>query len=210
MHATANTARSARAWAAVVVAALATPLAPLLAQGSFELTPFVGAFVPLSNVMDQNGVEVKHQPNLAGGLRATTGGAGRMRFEGVVAVAGGAVKGTSGSSEPEVEGRVILASVRALWGLGAGGGAAAWHLTTGVGVLSRGAYAYESLDGTTDIGAVVGIGTRARIGDRWSLRIDLEDNISSAEFELGGASSGSTLQNDLMLSVGLVIPLGNR
>lgn len=210
MHTTAKSARRTRAWAVVVAAALTTPPASLQAQDGIELTPFIGAFVPLSNVMEQNGAEVKHQPNLAGGLRMTTGGAGRMRFEGVVAVAGGAVKGTSGLSEPEVEGRVILASVRALWGLGAGGGAAAWHLTTGIGVLSRGAYAYESLDGTTDIGAVIGIGTRARIGDRWSLRIDLEDNISSAEFELGGASSGSKLQNDLMLSVGLAIPLGNR
>jgi hypothetical protein len=203
-------ARSARAWAALVIAALVTPVASLEAQGGFELTPFVGAFVPLSNVMDQNGSEVKHQPNLAGGIRATAGGAGRMRFEGVVAMAGGAVKGTSSGSEPEVEGRVILASVRALWGLGGGSGASMWHLTTGVGILSRGAFAYESLDGTTDIGAVLGIGTRARIGETWSLRIDLEDNISSAEFEFGGASSGSKLQNDLMLSVGLVIPLGSR
>jgi hypothetical protein len=210
MHSTAMSGRIVRTCAAVVIAALAMPLASLDAQGGFELTPFVGAFVPLSDVMDQNDAQVKHQPNVVGGARATMRGSGRMRFEGVLAVAGGKVTGTQGSSEPEVEGRIILASVRALWSLGAGNGAAAWHLTTGLGILSRGSNAYEPLDGTTDIGAVVGIGTRARIGERWSLRVDLEDNISSAEFELGGASSGSKLQNDLMLSVGLVIPLGSR
>lgn len=199
-----------RACAAVVIAALASPLATLEAQGGFELTPFVGAFVPLSNVMDQNDAQVKHKPNVVGGARATLRGTGRMRFEGVLAVAAGAVQGTQGSSEPEVEGRVVLASVRAVWGLGAASGASAWHLTTGLGILSRGSVAYESLDGATDIGAVIGIGTRTKIGERWSLRVDLEDNISSAEFELNGASSGSKLQNDLMLSVGLVIPLGSR
>jgi hypothetical protein len=210
MRFTASGGPGVRACAAVVIAALASPLATLEAQGGVELTPFVGAFVPLSNVMDQNDAQVKHKPNVIGGARATLRGTGRMRLEGVLAVAAGAVQGTQGSSEPEVEGRVVLASVRAVWGLGAASGASGWHLTTGLGILSRGSVAYESLDGATDIGAVIGIGTRTKIGERWSLRVDLEDNISSAEFELNGASSGSKLQNDLMLSVGLVIPLGNR
>lgn len=92
MHSTFGVRRFAVACAIIVAGSLVVAPSLVSAQSGFELTPFLGAFIPLSNVMDQNDAEVKHQPNLAGGLRATLGGAGRMRFEGVLAYAAGAVK----------------------------------------------------------------------------------------------------------------------
>lgn len=200
-----RTGRRAAHWVLATVVLATFVIARADAQQPFELTPFVGAYVPLTNFAEDNGVEAKHQPSAAVGLRATIPSAGRLGFEGVIGVAQGAVEASSSSGEAEVSGRVILASVRALWGLGAPGGARSWHATTGLGVLSRGSDAYAPLEGTTDIGAVVGIGMRTTMG-AWSLRFDLEDNISSATFGDGG----SQLQNDLLLSAGLVIPLGNR
>lgn len=182
-----------------------------VAQRPFELTPTVGVLVPLSNVMSQNNAEVKQQPSLAAGVRASLPSGGRMAIDGVVAVASGETKATQGSSEAEAEGRLLLASVRAVWALGAPAPAGlSWHATTGVGLVSRGSDAYDFLDGTTDIGAVLGVGMRTRVGGTWTLRADIEDHISSAEFEGGGASTGSQLQNDLMISVGLVFRFGNR
>jgi hypothetical protein len=196
----------------VCVWALSAALVPVAAaQRPFELTPTVGVLVPLSNVMSQNNAEVKQQPSLAVGVRASLPSAGRMSIEGVLAVASGTAKATQGSSEAEAEGRLLLASVRAVWALGAPAAAGmSWHATTGVGLVSRGSDAYDFLDGTTDIGAVLGVGMRTRVGTRWTLRADIEDHISSAEFEGGGASSGSQLQNDVMISLGLVFPFGNR
>jgi hypothetical protein len=196
-------ARSASGIAVVVIAALVAP--PADAQRPFELTPFVGAFIPVSTLAEGNGVDAKHQPSLAIGLRGSLPGAGRVGLEGVLGMAAGAVEASGTGSTAEVTGRVILANVRALWSLGTPGDALRWHAITGVGLLARGSDAYAPLEGTTDVAGVVGLGMRTASDGRWTVRIDLEDHISSADF--GG---GSKLQNDLLLSAGLVFSLGAR
>ncbi len=191
--------------AAAVLGALASA-SQADAQRTFELTPFAGTYIPISSLGDEGGTEAKHQPSVALGIRGTFPGAGRVGLEGVIGLAAGAVKATSASQEAEVSGRIVMASVRALWALGTPGESRSWHATTGVGVSSRGSDAYSPFDGTTDIGGIIGIGMRTRVG-RWALRFDLEDNISSVKL---ADDAEAALQNDLMLSVGLVIPLGNR
>ena len=71
-------------------------------------------------------------------------------------------------------------------------------------------------EGLTDFAGVVGIGGTAEAGKTLRMRLDLEDNIYSAQLTFpanpGGAGgpSPSKLQHDLAVVAGLVVPFGGQ
>ena len=63
-----------------------------------------------------------------------------------------------------------------------------------------------AVDGTSDIGANLFLAYLFPMGERMKVRIEIEDYISSAGFEVGTFETDGQLQNDLVLSGGVMIP----
>ena len=107
---------------------------------------------------------------------------------------------------------VFLASLRFLVGVGPSGGPVSWSLMLGPSVLSHGGAAYDSLalhEGTTDIGALLGLSTRIKLGRSVALRLDVEDNLYMGMFsDTAGVRSDRKFQHDLVVSLGVAIPFG--
>ena len=85
----------------------------------------------------------------------------------------------------------------------------AFYVSGGVGIVSRGGDFYEGSKYTSDVAGVLGVGLRYGLGPGWRIRFDVRDYISSflnkdldEALEPAGGT-GSTLQNDIMLTAGV-------
>jgi len=87
----------------------------------------------------------------------------------------------------------------AIWAIHLGGGAA---------VIGRGGDALEGVDGTTDIGGVLNVGVSVDVTPQVAIRLDVEDYLYSAKFEVDGVESESKFQNDLAITGGVTIKVG--
>ena len=76
----------------------------------------------------------------------------------------------------------------------------------GLAYVTRGGTFWEDIDGTSDIGANLFLAYLFPMGERMKVRIEIEDYISSAGFEVGTFETDGQLQNDLVLSGGVMIP----
>ncbi|MEO8453165.1 MAG: hypothetical protein ABI647_25475, partial [Gemmatimonadota bacterium] len=63
------------------------------------------------------------------------------------------------------------------------------------------------LQDKTDVGGVLGGSFGFRLGGRLSLAFILDDYIYKATFDVGPTTTGSKLQNDVRVGMGLRIPL---
>lgn len=193
----------------LAAALLALPMAADAQDAGISIGAFMGAFVPLSDVIATGSWNVKQQVGPAFGGRVVYGLGPRLGMEGVLAIATGDVEG-SGPTSASASGRKLLVSARGRWRVSAPGAALPLYVSGGLGVVSHGGTAYELLDGTTDIGGVLGIGTAIPLRDRMRLRIDLEDYVHSASFSFNGAGSSGRLQNDILLSAGISFTVSDR
>lgn len=107
-------------------------------------------------------------------------------------------------------GRVVTFSGKVLYDLSQSESNVGIHIGAGPAVIARGGELYDEgeFEGTTDVGLVLGAGVRLPIGQRLKLSLELEDFISSVVLSEGGVDSQSQLQNDMMVSFGVSIPLG--
>ena len=105
---------------------------------------------------------------------------------------------------------VILASPRALVSIARAGGAASAYFVFGATVLSHGGETYDDLnitDGTTDVGGLVGVSGRLKVGPSLAVRVDAEDHFYNAKFgNTSGARSGTKWQHDIVVALGVAIP----
>ncbi len=190
----------------------------LAAQGKAEFIPFVGLYLPAGNVVDESGVTLKHNTAFVFGLRLAMQVADRVGVEGSFGYTPSGVTITAaGVGGADTSAHVILASGRVLFGVGPRTGSTSWHVLTGLSVIAHGGDVYDalkagagSLSGATDIGGVVGIGGKFKVGSSIAVRVDVEDNLYSAKFNLGGTNSQSKFQNDIVASMGLVVRLGGK
>ena len=218
---------------AVLCAALggvAMPATLAAGQVAVEVTPVVGLYLPLADMIDQ------YDQSSGIGLRTTQ----RVAF-----TVGGRVgiwlgprlaleaSGTYAASEVHVEvtpigsgteqGSVTTLSLRAVYRLGAPGRRGPrWYLLGGVAVLDRRGDYWDNITaagiatkGLTDASAVLGGGIALAVGGPWALRIEVEDHAYVAEFTFddGVAPPEATerrLQQDLVLSVEMSLRLGGR
>jgi opacity protein-like surface antigen len=173
------------------------------AQG-FSVTPFVGYYAPLSNVIDEDGLELGSQTALTFGGRLGMQTTGPWGFEAALAYTTSGVE----SGGAEVDGNLMLMSVRALRTIGSLGPSGSLHLGAGLAYVMRGGDAWDALDdggveGINDFGGTLGLGARFSLSPMLNLRVDLEDYIYSAKFNDSSTETEGKLQNDLLLSVGL-------
>ncbi|HTR21661.1 MAG TPA: hypothetical protein VMH88_12470 [Gemmatimonadales bacterium] len=188
-----------------------------------EVTPFVGLYLPTSSVIQETAVGLtvsgKHGTTFLFGARLTYWTSPSVGLEASLGYTpssmtfsvdtGGVRVGSADTSA-----HVILGSARVLYKVGPKGGDTDIHLLAGVGFISHGGAAYDLLgqggggiSGTTDIGGVVGASVRFRVSAKLKARVDVEDNLYSAKFNIGGAETTSHFQNDIAVSLGLAIPL---
>ena len=214
-------------WTAVMLGAacilcLATGPERLAAQKHTEFTPFVGMYMPMVDVLDERDVVaagdrrvVRHNSTLVFGGRVGGTVSERVLFEAVFAYASG--KGEVVYTDPSnVETRtepgasVIFGSPRVLLTLGRAGGIVTPYFVFGATVLSHGGEVYDDLnitDGTTDVGGLIGLSGRVKVGPKLSLRVDAEDHFYNAKFgNTSGARSGTKWQYDIVVSLGVGIP----
>ena len=203
--------------AAGLAVLMGMPIA-LAAQAKAEFIPFVGLYLPAASIVDESGVTLKHNTTFVFGLRLGLQVTDRVGVEGSFGYTpSGVTISAAGIGSADTAARVILASGRVLFGVGPRTGSTAWHVLAGLSVVAHGGDAYDllqagagSLSGATDIGMVVGVGGKFKIGSSLAVRVDVEDNLYSAKFNLGGANSQSKFQNDVVASMGLVIRLGGK
>ncbi len=133
----------------------------------------------------------------------------RLALEGAVGYAGSEVSAKAeGFGSTDAEGHILLMSGRAVVGLSPPSRANRLHLLLGLSLVNHGGEAFEDAEGTTDLGAILGAGTRIALTPSIDLRIDLEDYVYVAAFgNSAGDETDSKLQNDFALSLGIAIPL---
>ena len=201
---------------AIVVALIGMTVAaagPACAQGrGVELTPYVGIYVPLANVIDQrttqegDGVifstetQVGHKTGWALGGRLTVWLSERIGAQGSFNYAFSDL-GASRAHVWTAAGRLVyrLAQPNPQFSL---------ELSGGPAVVGRGGEFYDLfVEGTTDVGGVLGVGGRIQLGGV-ALHLDLEDYLYSVQLEISEVVvHDSQFQNDLVFSVGVAIPL---
>jgi hypothetical protein len=182
-----------------------TTATPAAAQGGVELTPWAGVYIPTSNSVGALDQDISRDVSVAGGLRLTFWGSGRLGFE----ATGGYAPAKIGDETINETGNtdLLLASGRLLLALSPVDNSVGFYLAGGPALLTRGSNPFDDDRSSTDIGGVVGLGFRFGGGENSSVgfRIDLEDYLYNGDF--GG---GDDFQNDLVASLGVSIPLGGR
>jgi hypothetical protein len=214
-----------------VAVLLVAPLSAVAGQGKgrFELTPYLGMYAPTADLISLS------DPG-GSGLTFVFSQKSAFSFGGRLGYwisDRAAIEGAFGYTPSDVRlevpsfasialgGTVIQGSARVAYRLNPPTARTGFHITGGLAVISRGGQMWDSLatggfvvNGRTDFGAVIGGGVRLPVGKNLALRVDVEDYVHQAKFTLdvqgSTADTESQLQNDLVLSVGLAIPLGGR
>ncbi len=204
---------------------LLLPAAAATAQGSVEITPFIGSFYALSTVNEQTNVPL---PSFGGappgdivreqadgpmlGARVSFPVTGVIRAEGAFgfAFSNGRLDQRPRTS-PEAgfgvsaDAHVYLLSARALirprrqnfYGI------------AGVGLVGRGGDFWEGADQSARVAGVVGFGVRAAVSPRLSLNFSAEAFLYSFSFSSSNVpNTESKFQQDIVVAVG--IPIGTR
>jgi len=172
------------------------------AQG-VSVTPFVGAYLPVSKVADEGGFDVKQKTGIAFGGRLTYQMQGNWGIEGEVAYANSKLEfdGVDGDG-----GNVIFFGAKAMYFFPSAS-SLRMHGGFGVGFTSRGGDDWDGADETSTIGGILNLGFTTPLSGMMKLRVDVEDYIGSIA-PVDGLDS--KLQNDLLITAGVMIPFGGN
>jgi len=188
--------------------------APLSAQVSFS--PTVGAYLPTSNIADivvgtdsianfRQDVGLALGANLGVGLGSRVG----LVFAGsyVPSQLSGTIGGDGSWSQSDANlffGNAnitfyLIKPTSPVWLALSGGGS----------MVSRSGQAYDGWSGTTDFGGLAGATIGFNLG-LVNLNISATDYIYGAQFSNGDVETTEATQNDILLGLGLGIPLGGK
>ncbi len=196
----------------LLCAMLACATASVSAQdyrGRLDLTPYIGAFVPANDVVKSGALATgspaaKHQVDLLFGGKLTYWFGEAIGVEADVAVAPNALESEAFGVPGSVDARFIAADLRIVQVFARDNASPALLLSGGIGFMAT---SYDELDMTTGGLGVLGIGFRLPIG-ALALQLEAEDFISTTRWELpDGDHTDKVMQNDIRLSIGLVVPL---
>ena len=191
-------------------------VSPAMAQlPKFELEPYVGVYIPINNVIDQDfmGTQVtaSQKSGFAMGGRLTFWALGPIGFEGNFVYSWSDAEITEDGQTDSESGNVWAGDLRAIWKLLPG--PIGIHIDGGIAYIGRGGDAYSDItDGKSDVGGVVGAGLRFKLPGLFGIRADADAYLYEAEFTVDADGTPVTtdkqFQIDLVLSAGLVIGLG--
>jgi len=193
---------------------LAFITSPAAGQSRFEITPFVGGYFPTKSlVADTSGgatiFETTSGPVVGG--RVTYLLSPRLGLEGSFGVASSKTRLFAGSSDLEFRSTTYMADARVVFQVNNPSSPTGLHLSGGA-ALTRASNAFFTLTDEVgqlsydpSIGFVLGAGISRRIGTGMRLRIDLEDRIYTAKFDVpaGGINIDDETQHDIIFSTGV-------
>lgn len=198
-------------------------LSSLLAGQRVELAPSIGMYIPTGQLIETTvkgyDATVGHRSRVIFGASLTYWASPRLGVEGLWAYSASNLSVTLDSAylgaTADSSGSVMLGSVRVLYEVvSSDSGRLALAVVGGVGVAAHSGASYEflkafggPLSGSTDVGGVVGVSARFPTSPNLKIRVDVEDNIYSAGFTIGGIETAPRLQNDLVMRLGLSFQL---
>jgi len=194
-----------------------TVAAPLSAQT--EITPFVGTMIPMTSLLvDTSGTGgFRMQAHTIYGVRFAKPMSPSLGLELALGTGSGSLQSYS-TEIIEIKTAVYFADLRARLRV-AGGDDTQLGVIVGAGWTQFGAglfdAAHEADDDTKFAGTVtgiVGLGFKAKVGDRITLSFDASDRIHEQGVEAPGLDTeqyAKKLQHDVTLTAGLAFPLGS-
>ncbi|HET8622113.1 MAG TPA: hypothetical protein VFM14_00980 [Gemmatimonadales bacterium] len=206
--------------ALVLLALLATAAGSLPAQ-SVYLTPRIGAYVPLKNLLEStdpgSGLfrEDKATTKFDVGGRLGVWFGNSFGFEGVVDYSKSAVQTfIGGFRQQNLSSHIVAASIRPMFRISSPSGNVALILSAGGGLVDRGgdyingsAPPATQFTGRTDPAGAAGLALVFKISRHIAGRIDVDGYTYTAQYASTGAGSTSALrQYDLFITFGLTGP----
>lgn len=198
------------------------------AQTQWEVTPYVGRYQPTTILGADGGDTVKHQSSAAWGIGVTRWWPSRVGIEARVGYAPSSLRSSLAYTSPVYPAHVVIVSAIVLRRLTRPPARSRFHVGGGVGLVGHGGYAYPSSGYSgprTFLGGIANVGGLIKLSGPVGLRFDAEDFVYAAHLgpctrtgpgsgsvcdvfgENAGRSTGSRLQNDLVLSLGLAFTL---
>jgi hypothetical protein len=207
----------------VLLALLAAVAGPLAAQTVY-LTPRIGAYAPLVNLLEStdpgSGLlrEDKAETKFDIGGRLGLWFSNAFGVEGVVDYSRSGVQTFIGGARQEnFSSHIFAASIRPMFKLSSPSQNVALIISAGGGVVDRGGDYINGLappatqfTGRTDIAGAAGIGLQVRLARHVAARIDVDGYTYNAQYRSAGAGATSNLrQYDLFITFGLTGPFRN-
>jgi hypothetical protein len=201
--------------ALVLLALLAAAAGPVAAQ-TVDLTPRIGAYVPLVNLLEFSDPglgfrEDKANTKFAVGGRLGVWFSGAFGMEGTADYSKSGVQAyVNGIREASFTSHIFAASVRPMFRLQSPSGNVAVILSAGGGLVDRGGDYVNGLTGRTDLAGAAGLGFLVKISRHVAARIDVDGYTYTAQY--GNVSAGNTSalrQYDLFITFGLTGPFRN-
>lgn len=204
---------------------------PAAAQDkTVEFTPFAGVYLSTADLISESGTvegvdfdaSLKQKTALAFGGRITGWFTDMVGVEGdfAYALSDVEISAAAGGTTADVDANAnVWAGSGALVLAFPAGEMAEFRAKGGLAVIGHTSSddpdlddtaLWDGVDGTTDLGGVLGIGILLNVSDNIGVRIDAQDLLYSAKFsdEETGEETDSEFQNDLLFSAGLSIGLG--
>lgn len=190
---------------------------PSLASAAIEISPMVGWYAPLNSIQKNTDVGLyvlEAQPAPAFGARLTWLSTSRF---GIEASAMGAF-GNHQLLTISAASRTIFADARVRVRLTGADSPTVVFFTGGVGIVKmkdslvglvpEAAFSFKSVTS-----GVAGFGLGLPVNEHWSLRLDIEDHFYQADVQADETfifRDGGQSQNDVVGSLGIVVPIGRR
>jgi len=177
-----------------------------------DLIAYGGVVAPLGKLIQQGRASIGHVSKVAFGGRLDvwlTPSAG-LEVAADYSPSGYRHVDTTGAAL-DTTGALLHATGRMLYRFAQGGVWSA-HILAGAGIVSHSGVYLTGTTGKTSLCGVVGVAGQLRIVTGWTVQLTAEDYVYSAR--LGGFAdvpgASGTLNNDLVLSFGVAVPLGAR
>jgi hypothetical protein len=189
-----------------------TLLAPRTGRAqTVDIGGHAGWYNPLGSLIDGPQIEKRLQAALIVGVDAVVWTSGRLGFAGKVGYAPSRVAVIQPGSVTDRNASVILASARVLFAvtplaIGAGATTRPWsvYVGAGPGLASRSGGVWSYASGRTSPALVLSVGVQSAVEAQYTLRFDLEDYISRAQFNAGmTGATPARLHQDLAFSLSL-------
>jgi hypothetical protein len=188
---------------------------PVQAQRQFEITPFIGYVIPLGTLYQGGnlGATITQTSGFTFGGNLAYNMSARLAFEGGLAFSSGNMDLDPGAL-PDEDDHIFMLSGVARYRLNSVAYRNQIHVLGGLGLLRHGGDAVRLLkdagtSGFSHLGLILGASYALPIGRGLNLRFEGRDHIYSSELKDDqGGHSDSSLQNDIVLTTGINIPLG--
>jgi hypothetical protein len=191
-----------------VVSLVAGGLTPATGQTRLEVTPVIGLYAPLTNVIElSDGTTAKQSTAPAVGARVSVAPGNSLSFEAAVTYTPSDVAATAGAAGGPSS--LFFVTARGVWLLGQPESRVRPYLAGGGALIVRNGEFYQSFSGTSDVGANVAAGLRLALG-KVQGRLEVESYLYAVELTglTSDQSTGSQFQSDLVVSLAIAIPLG--